>query len=111
MYRAPLAAMIIAAGLLLAPPGARADIPPANAEPCLGKKAGDSCSLEGKSGKCESKTCTRASPSGATTAYDCLLCTPGADDGGCNVGGARPVLPLALAGGVALVVLRWRRRR
>jgi hypothetical protein len=98
--------------LALASP-ARADVPPPDAEPCLSKKAGDDCSFQGKSGRCEAKKCTRASPTGSTE-YDCLLCTlPTSSDGGCSsMGpGARHAAPLGLVGALAMIALRWRRRR
>jgi hypothetical protein len=105
-----LCALVVTAlaSLLLAT--ARADVPPPDAEPCLGKKAGDGCTFQAKGGTCTTKTCTRSTPSGSS-AYDCLLCVPGSEDGGCNVGAARPLAPWVLAGGLAVVVLRIRRRR
>jgi hypothetical protein len=110
--RLTLAAAVATLALALLAVPARADVPPPDAEPCLSKKVGDGCAYQGKSGSCAARTCTRTTPAGDTSTYDCLLCVPGAaDDGGCNVGAARPLAPWVLGGALGVVVLRWRRRR
>jgi hypothetical protein len=57
--------------VLLVSSRAVADIPPADAEPCMGKAAGAACTYGG-AGTCQEQTCTK--PSGS---YACLKCVPG----------------------------------
>jgi hypothetical protein len=64
---------------------ARADVPPADAEPCMGKAAGAACTY-GTAGTCQEQTCTKAdlahwdhdaSAAPPTTSYACIKCVPG----------------------------------
>jgi hypothetical protein len=58
----------------------RADIPPADVEPCQGKAAGDAC-VYGTAGTCQESTCSSPSPPPSGTTYACLRCVPGSTTG------------------------------
>jgi hypothetical protein len=100
---------------------ARADIPPPERAACEGKMVGAACDVNGRSGTCQDSTCSRTDQrTGETTTYACRKCvgTPDAgpgpreDDSGCTMApGPRALGPWLLAGGFALLVLRFRRRR
>jgi len=74
-------ALACSAILLLALP-ARADVTPPETQPCVGKQAGDACTL-GAAGTCQYQTCIKldyanwdrdASMSPPSTTYVCLQC-------------------------------------
>jgi len=120
---------LMCAASLLAAPAARADIPPPDVcqtenEVC--HNAGDNYNEDGI---CTQATCSRGSPSGQVTTYDCLKCEattiPGAagsttvtetdkpkDDGGCSVGmlGSEKGVAVMMLG-LGLVALGISRRR
>jgi len=110
---------------------ALADVIPPEVEPCMGRSAGDACTLSGENGTCAESRCTRldygnrdGSGPPSTVEYDCLKCEPGGEpteptggeaSGGCSATGGE----LGLTGGffalgLALFSLRRaqaRRRR
>lgn len=112
---------------------ALADVIPPEVEPCMGRSAGDACTISGDSGTCAESRCTRldygnrdGSGPPSTVEYDCLKCEPGGEpteptpespgaSGGCSATGGE----LGLTGGffalgLALFSLRRaqaRRRR
>ncbi|MBN2574895.1 MAG: hypothetical protein JXP73_10055 [Deltaproteobacteria bacterium] len=64
---------------------ARADVPPPETEPCVGKQVGDACVYNG-SGTCQNQTCSKldyaswdrdASSSPPSTTYACVKCVVG----------------------------------
>lgn len=115
---------------------ARADVPPPETEPCVGKQAGDACTYNG-SGTCQNQTCSKldyanwdqdASSSPPSTTYACVKCVvgtstdtntdggtpPSEDDGGCSIGQhstAKRVVPWLMAATFSLLFLSRRRRR
>ena len=115
---------------------ARADVPPPETEPCVGKQVGDACIYNG-SGTCQNQTCSRIDYStGGSTTYPCVKCVVGTpadtntatdtntnadggtppdddDDGACSIGQrttTNRVVPWLLAAVFSLLFL-WRRRR
>lgn len=60
--------ILFAAVLLSAP--ARADVPPPETSPCVGKAAGAACVYNDAPGTCQSQTCISATAGG----YACLEC-------------------------------------
>lgn len=75
--------LLATAVLVLAPAIARADLiaPDPVRDACAGKKAGDACDLDGKSGGCKDSTCTRT-VGGALNREEvsepCVVCDPAA---------------------------------
>lgn len=128
-----LLTLFVGLAVTLAPPSARADVPPPNSSGCTSKKAGDGCTRDdGAPGTCAASTCSRInydcdggkSPCGSVS-YDCLTCGPvgasgdgGAADGGSGgttsssscthaPGGAAPgIFAVSLAALAALVLAR-----
>lgn len=115
---------------------AQADVLPVEIPPCTGKSVGDACVLNGVTGKCENRTCSRldysnwnrdASSSPPSMTYACLWCQVGgtvvSDAGtdstedknsGCSLGGmnaVRRIAPWMMAGSFSLLFLIFRRRR
>ncbi len=74
------------AGLLMAGQ-ARGDVPPPEAEACLGKQVGDACDMPGGivKGVCVQTTCTKVTPpplpDSGPYKYPCVLCQVSADSG------------------------------
>ncbi|MDQ2647770.1 MAG: hypothetical protein M3020_28490 [Myxococcota bacterium] len=111
-------AVMLGLSIGLIAPAVRADVPPP--DQCMTE--GASCDNAGPdadgSGTCAKRTCTRGSPTGEVTEYECLRCVPGSsskkddDDDGCSMGPVRTehgiVGVLALVG---LAALRLGRRR
>ena len=108
---------------------ARADIPPPETEPCVGKQVGAACTYNNAAGTCQNQTCVKP-----TSSYACVMCMVGSatatststttattpdgppanDDSSCSVGRqitAKRVAPWLLAGAFSLLFLFGRRRR
>jgi hypothetical protein len=107
----------------------RADVPPPETEPCVGKQVGDACTYKDAAGACQNQTCVRISGS-----YACVACNvtsptatdtatltksdggepPAKDDSACSIGKpitAKRVAPWLVAGSFSLLFLLGRRRR
>jgi len=71
--------------------GVHADVPPPNSEGCQNASKGARCRTdEGRSGVCETQTCSRLDYSNVddagtpgTSNYDCLICVAKSSDDGC----------------------------
>jgi len=123
-------AILLSALLLWALP-ARADIPPPETEPCVGKQVGAACTYNDAAGTCQNETCVKP-----TSSYACVMCMVGSatatntdtatitksdggappanDDSACSVGKqitAKRVAPWLLAFAFSLLFLFGRRRR
>lgn len=111
--------------LLLAVGGAAAsaDVISPEEDSCRGKKAGTSCSIDGKAGSCQESTCGRLDYSQGTpprsVSEPCQVCVPGPAKGtertgakskGCAASGMEGAAGSALLG-LALLALARRRRR
>lgn len=102
--------LFLALSLALIALPAAADVPPPDA--CTGAE-GSACSNAGpnanQSGTCEKRMCTKGSPTGMVTTYECLQCVAGEasskddDDDGCNMGPVRT--EHGIAGALVLVGL------
>jgi hypothetical protein len=120
--------------VLFLAPAARADVPPPETEPCVGKQVAEACVYNG-SGTCQNQTCSRIDYStGGSTTYPCVKCVVGTptdtntntntnadggtppeddDDGACSIGQrttSKRVVPWLLGAAFSLLFL-WRRRR
>lgn len=71
------------------PVTARADVPPPDA--CMNMAVGDACTNAGPNadqpGTCTASTCSRSTPDGSVSSYDCVLCMSQAGTGGSGGGG------------------------